>query len=199
MFGVPQKPQWHPEIDCGRHLLMCLEISTQITDDLRTRFAILTHDLGKGATPDDILPSHHGHEERGVPLVEQLCQRVRPPKDFQRLAVKVSRWHLHSHRLFELKDTTVLKLLEGLDAFRTPEDAIAFSYACEADARGREKFMDSEYPQAKALRDLLEAVRPIKLSAEERDGLEGKAIAEALRRKRLQGIKAFFASYPRPA
>ncbi|MDD9892698.1 MAG: multifunctional CCA addition/repair protein [Gammaproteobacteria bacterium] len=198
MFGVPQKPQWHPEIDCGRHLLMCLEISTQITSDLRTRFAVLTHDLGKGATPDDILPSHHGHEERGVPLVEQLCTRVRPPKDFQRLAVKVSRWHLHSHRLFELKDTTVLKLLEGLDAFRTPEDVIAFSYACEADARGRERFMDSEYPQAAATRALLEAVAPIRLNDDEKEGLQGKEFAEALRRKRLQGIRDFFSNYPTP-
>ena len=199
MFGVPQKPQWHPEIDCGRHLLMCLAIAAQITDDLRTRFAVLVHDLGKGATPETILPSHFGHEERGVPLVEQLCQRVRPPKDFQRLGVKVSRWHLHSHRLFELKHSTVLKLLEGLDAFRTPEDVIAFSYACEADARGREKFMDSEYPQAKATRDLLAAVAPTKLTEDERAGLEGKAIAEALQRKRLSAVSEFFAGYPAPA
>lgn len=199
MFGVPQKPQWHPEIDCGRHLLMCLEISTKITDDLRTRFAVLTHDLGKGATPDSILPSHHGHEERGVPLVEQLCHRVRPPKDFQRLAVKVSRWHLHSHRLFDLKPSTVLRLLEGLDAFRTPEDVTAFSYACEADARGREKFMDSEYPQAAAMRALLATVAPIKLTEDERKGLQGKEFSEALSTKRLAAIKTFFTDHPKPA
>lgn len=199
MFGVPQKPEWHPEIDCGRHLLLALEISSQITNDLRTHFAVLTHDLGKGATPDHILPSHHGHEERGVPLVKQLCERVRTPKDFLRLGVKVSRWHLHSHRLFELKHSTVLKLLEGLDAFRTPEDVIAFSYACEADARGRDKYMQSEYPQAAATRALLEAVAPIRLQAEEREGLQGEKIAEALRAKRLAAIGDFFASYPKPA
>lgn len=198
MFGVPQKPQWHPEIDCGRHLLMCLEIATQITDDLRTRFAVLVHDLGKGATPDDILPSHFGHEERGVPLVQQLCKRLRPPNNFQRLGVKVSRWHLHSHRLFELKPSTVLKLLEGLDAFRTPEDVIAFSYACEADARGREGFMDSQYPPSKALRELLAVVAPIRLDDDEKQGLVGKQFAEALSRKRLAAISDFFSRHPKP-
>lgn len=198
MFGVPQKPEWHPEIDCGRHLLLALEIAAQISNDVRTRFAVLVHDLGKGATPADVLPSHRGHEERGVPLVEQLCQRLRTPKDFQKLGVKVSRWHLHSHRLFELKHSTVLKLLEGLDAFRTPEDVIAFSYACEADARGRDKYMDSEYPQAEATRDLLEQLLPIRLNEAEREGLQGKAIAEALRQKRLQAINQFFAQRPTP-
>jgi tRNA nucleotidyltransferase (CCA-adding enzyme) len=198
MFGVPQKPEWHPEIDCGRHLLLALEIAAQISDDLRTRFAVLVHDLGKGATPADVLPSHRGHEERGVPLVEQLCQRLRTPKDFQKLGVKVSRWHLHSHRLFELKHSTVLKLLEGLDAFRTPEDLIAFSYACEADARGRDKYMDSQYPQAATTRDLLEQLLPIRLSEAEREGLQGKAFAEALRKKRLQAISDFFAQRPTP-
>lgn len=192
LFGTPQKPQWHPEIDCGRHLLMAMEVSAQLTNDPKTRFAVLVHDLGKGATPDDILPSHYGHEERGVPLVEQLCQRIRTPKDYQRLGVKVSRWHLHSHRLFELKTTTVLKLLEGLDAFRTPEDAIAFSFACEADARGREGFMDTDYPQARTLRELMQVISPLRLSDQEREGLVGKAIAEALRRKRLNAIEAFF-------
>lgn len=199
MFGVPQNPTWHPEIDCGRHLLLALEISSQINDDLRTRFAVLVHDLGKGVTPDHVLPSHHGHEEGGVPLVKQLCERVRTPKDFQRLGVKVSRWHLHSHRLYDLKHSTVLKLLEGLDAFRTPEDVIAFSYACEADARGRDHYMDSEYPQAAALRDILEAVAPIKLDAEERKGLKGPQFTEALNRKRLQAIATFFAGHPKPA
>lgn len=192
LFGTPQKPQWHPEIDCGRHLLMAMEVSAALSADPRTRFAVLVHDLGKGATPDDILPSHFGHEERGVPLVEQLCQRIRTPKDYQRLGVKVSRWHLHSHRLFELKTSTVLKLLEGLDAFRTPEDAIAFSFACEADARGREGFMDSEYPQALALRELLSAISPVRLTEAERDGLAGKEIAVALQQKRLTAIEAFF-------
>lgn len=192
MFGTPQKPQWHPEIDCGRHLLMAMEISTLVSKDPRTRFAVLVHDLGKGATPADILPSHLGHEERGVPLVKALCERVRTPKDYQRLGVKVSRWHLHSHRLFELKTGTVLKLLEGLDAFRAPEDTIAFSFACEADARGREGFMDSEYPQAAALRELLAVLLPMRLDAQERAGLEGKQIAEALNRKRLKAISEFF-------
>lgn len=192
MFGTPQKPEWHPEIDCGRHLLMALEAGALIAKDPRTRFAVLVHDLGKGATPEEILPSHVGHEERGVPLVKALCERLRTPKDYQRLGVKVSRWHLHSHRLFELKPSTVLKLLEGLDAFRTPEDAIAFSFACEADARGREGFMDSEYPQALALRELLAVLLPIRLDVQEREGLEGKQIAEVLNAKRLKAISAFF-------
>lgn len=199
LFGVPQKPEWHPEIDCGRHLLMAMEMAAQLSDDVRMRFAVLVHDLGKGNTPADVLPSHRGHEERGVPLVEQLCQRVRAPKDYQRLGVKVSRWHLHSHRLFELKASTVLKLLEGLDAFRRPEDAIAFSYACEADARGRERFTDSAYPQAAALRELLESLLPLRLTADERDGLQGKAIANALQQKRLAAISTFFKQRPTPA
>src|SRR5690606_26946118 len=109
LFGVPQPPKWHPEIDTGVHILLVLDQVAHMTDSLPARFAALVHDLGKGTTPADVLPSHHGHEQRGVKLVRALCERLRVPNDCRELGEMVSNWHTHVHRAQELKAQTILK------------------------------------------------------------------------------------------
>lgn len=204
MFGVPQKPQWHPEIDCGEHLLLALDRAVDVSDDPAVRFGVFVHDLGKGVTPDDILPSHHGHEERGVPLVAELSERLRVPKNFRQLGEKISRYHLQCHKLFELKPQTVLQLINGLDGIRKPEVVTQFTLACEADARGRLGFADRKYPQGQCLRELTAEVGMIRLTTDEMlrpDGqpLAGQHIGQALHKKRLKIVREALQTYTQNA
>ncbi|HJY36523.1 MAG TPA: multifunctional CCA addition/repair protein, partial [Steroidobacteraceae bacterium] len=132
LFGVPQPERWHPEIDTGVHTLMVLEQATKLSEDPVVRFAALTHDLGKGTTPRDEWPRHVAHEQRGVDLVNALCDRLRIPNAYRELAALVSRYHLEAHRVDELRTGTLLDLLERLDAFRRPDRFEQWVLACEA-------------------------------------------------------------------
>jgi len=152
------------------------------------------HDLGKGATPADILPSHHGHEESGVQLVEQLADRLRVPIHLRELAVITTRYHTHVHRALELRADTVLKTLESCDALRRPERFADFLLACEADARGRMGFEQREYPQRNFFSAARERAAAVALSEEERRGLSGEQIGQELRRRRLAAIEEFKAT-----
>jgi tRNA nucleotidyltransferase (CCA-adding enzyme) len=188
LFGIPQPERWHPEIDTGVHTLMVLEQAAKLSDDPVVRFAALTHDLGKGTTPANEWPRHIAHEQRGVALVEGLCDRLRIPNAYRELAVLVSRYHLDAHRVAELRDSTLLELLERLDAFRRPDRFEKWVLACEADARGRKGLEDRDYPQADLLRRAREAAASVTLDPAERDGLEGPKIAEKLRQARLAAL-----------
>jgi len=195
LFGVPQPPRHHPEVDTGVHTLMVVTQAARLTPDTRVRFAALVHDLGKGTTPADILPRHIGHEERSVALVQDLCARLRIPNEFRDLALAVARFHGHCHRIAELRPATVLQTLERLDAFRRPERFEQFLLACEADARGRAGLEDRPYPQAqrfRAARAAAAAVNPADVMAE---GLSGAAIGKALQDRRLQAVKAELAGW----
>jgi tRNA nucleotidyltransferase (CCA-adding enzyme) len=188
LFGVPQPPRWHPEVDTGVHVLLALRYAADQGAPGTVRFAVLTHDLGKAATPKDKWPSHHGHEEFGVPLIEDLCDRLRVPNAHRELAILTARHHTLVHRALELKAATVLTLLENCDAFRRPERFAELLLACEADARGRTGREQQPYPQSTYLRAALAAAAAATLSAEERQGLPGPAIGEALRRRRLDAV-----------
>ena len=153
LFGVPQPAEWHPEIDTGLHTLMVLDQAGLLSDDPRVRFAALVHDLGKGTTPPSEWPSHRGHEERSVALVEALAARLRIPNEHRELAVIVARYHGIVHRAFELKPKTILEFMERADAFRRPERFDQALLACEADSRGRAGLEAEPYPQ----RDYLQA------------------------------------------
>lgn len=161
LFGVPQTPEHHPEIDTGVHVMMSLEQATRLSNDPVVRFATLLHDLGKGVTPKHNWPRHHGHEQLGLPLVDQFCARLRVPKKYRAIARLVSQYHTHCHRAQELRPDTMLRLLEALDAFRRPEQVEQFVLACEADARGRTGFEAREYPQANIVRRALAAARAV--------------------------------------
>jgi tRNA nucleotidyltransferase (CCA-adding enzyme) len=188
LFGVPQPAKWHPEIDTGVHVLMALRVAADKHASAATRFAVLTHDLGKARTPQEKWPSHHGHEQLGVPVIEALSERLRVPRDFRDLAVMVSDYHTHVHRAQELKPSTMLELFEKTDAFRRPERFNEFLLACECDARGRLGLEGRDYPQPEVLRKARSAAAAVTLTEADRQGLTGTAIGEKLRRKRLDAI-----------
>lgn len=198
LFGVPQTAKWHPEIDTGVHILMALQHAAEITECPRTRFAVLLHDLGKAVTPENILPGHRGHETAGVPLVEAVCDRLKVPNDYRRLAVKVCRWHLHTHKAAELRPATILKLLEGLDGIRRDDDIEPFLIACEADARGRKGLKEQHYPQPNVLRTLFAAAQTVTPRDLDLSGLSGVQISEKIRKARTAAIQAVSQQLARP-
>ncbi len=194
LFGVPQPEKWHPEIDTGIHQLMALREAVKLGGGIAVRFAVLMHDLGKGVTPADKLPSHHGHEDAGVALVEQLAARLRVPNHLRELAAMTARYHTHVHRASELRADTVLKTLEGCDALRRPERFEDFLLACEADARGRKGLEMRDYPQRQYFAAARSAVTAVILTPEERTGLSGEQIGQELRKRRVAAIETLKAA-----
>jgi tRNA nucleotidyltransferase (CCA-adding enzyme) len=194
LFGVPQPEKWHPEIDTGVHQLMALRAAVALGGGVPVRFAVLMHDLGKGTTPPDVLPSHHGHEGAGVALVEKLCARLRVPNQLRELAVITARFHTHVHRALELRADTVLRTLENCDALRRPERFADFLLACEADARGRLGFEERDYPQRAYFAQACQRAAAVALTAEERNGMTGERIGQELRKRRVAAIEELKAS-----
>lgn len=188
LFGVPQPKQHHPEEDTGVHVMMVLEQAAKLTDDLSVRFAALVHDLGKGSTPESEWPRHIAHEQRGVALVKQLCDRLRVPKDFRELAILVTQYHGLYHRAAELKASTLLKLLQNLDLFRRPQRLEQFLNACEADSRGRTGFEERHYEQPDIIRNAFKAAVAVDSQAVIADGFSGKDIGAELSRRRIVAI-----------
>ena len=189
LFGVPQPAQWHPEIDTGVHTLMVLQQAARMSNDAVVRFAALVHDLGKGTTPPGEWPRHIAHEQRSVPLIEAMCTRLRIPNAFREVALLVGRYHLLSHKVAELRDTTLLELLENLDAFRRPERFEQFVIACEADARGRKGLEDRDYPQSALLRKARELAAGVRPDPQAVAGLTGEQIAAHIRKQRLAKVQ----------
>lgn len=191
LFGVPQRAEFHPEVDTGVHVLMVLQQCARFEQNLGVRWACLLHDLGKGITPEHILPRHLGHETRGVPLIKEVCLRLRVPRDLTELALLVGEYHLHSHRALELKPSTLLKLLLRLDCLRRPARLEDFINACEMDARGRLGFTEREYPQADFLRGAAECIRQVGVQLLLERGLKGAELGEALYQARLGALKVY--------
>lgn len=208
LFGVPQKATYHPEIDTGVHTMMVLKQAALLTrkgldqtgalesGNSAVVFAALTHDLGKGITPEDVLPSHRGHEKAGLPLVEKVCARFKVPNAHRQLALTVCEYHLHMHRVRELRGETLLKLLEATGALRQHERFENYLMACEADSRGRAGLEDKEYPQADYLRGARDAAMGVAVTDLDLSGLEGKAIGEALRAERIRQLNQFRTEWP---
>ncbi len=193
LFGVPQPEKYHPEIDTGVHILLSLdraaELATAEDDQAMLVFATLLHDLGKGLTQAKYLPSHHGHEAKGVPLVRAVCKRLKVPKTWQQLAELVCHWHLHCHRIEEMTPKKVLALLERLDVFRQPQRLDDFILACKADSQGRTGFEQKAYPQGDYLRQASQLVCAVSTEglAELKDG---KEIAAELYLRRLNALSS---------
>lgn len=162
LAGIEQSAQWHPEIDTLVHTRMTLEVASKLSTDPRVRYAALVHDLGKALTPKHELPAHHSHEERGVALTKALAQRFDLPEEWEWLGAVTSQYHLHSHKAFDLKASTVVDMVRNggfLD--RDPALFDIFVMACEADKRGRLGLMDTEYPQGAYLREAFHAIRDV--------------------------------------
>ena len=195
LFGVPQRADYHPEVDTGIHLLMSLDCATQLTngkpDNEKSliRFAVLMHDLGKAKTPQAILPRHIGHEAAGVPLVHAVCDRFKIPNRHRELAALVCEYHLLCHQAQELRPATLLKLLGNLDAYRRPERLSQFVSACEADARGRLGFEEKPYPSGQWLETVYQQTAQVSPQQFLDQGIKGKALGEAIHQERLGIIK----------
>ena len=186
--GVPQPPQWHPEIDTFVHTMLSIRYAADAGESTDVRFAALVHDLGKALTPKDKWPSHHGHEALGVAPIEALCQRLRVPTEYRDLAALTARHHLQVHRAFELRPEKLLKLLQECDAWRKPVRFRSLLRACIADTRGRTGLENQPYPQAGYLGRALDAALAVTLTADESAGLQGRQIGEALTAKRLAAL-----------
>ena len=199
LWGVPQPPQWHPEIDTGIHTLMVLQQAALLSDRLDIRFAALVHDLGKGTTKPELWPAHHGHEHTGLPLIKQLCQRLRVPNDCRDLALLVCEYHQIIHRARELKSSTVLKLFNAIDLWRKPQRLDAILLCCQADLRGRTGFEQADYPQAEYLLTLANAAQQVNAKTLLAQGLKGEQIKQGLERARLSAISTAKAQYKHAA
>lgn len=188
LFGVPQRADYHPEIDTGIHTLMALQQSVRLSDRSAIRFAVLVHDLGKGITPDDVLPSHKGHEARGVALVDNVCDRFKVPNDVRQLALAVTEYHLMCHKAQQLKPETIVNLLKGIGALKSRDKLEDFILCCEADARGRTGFEDRDYPSSDYLRDALSCISAISVADLVEAGLDGAEIGRQLHLRRTARI-----------
>jgi tRNA nucleotidyltransferase (CCA-adding enzyme) len=192
LWGVPQRAEYHPEIDTGVHLMMVLDMSAQLSAPLPVRVACLLHDLGKGNTPPAEWPRHIGHEQRSAKLLKQVCERLRIPVECKELADVVAREHGNIHRSQDLSAAALMRLLERCDAIRTPERWPDIVLACECDARGRLNFENTTYAPAQRLRDVLKAALSVTTSdiaaQAQKQGLTGPAVGKKIHEARVMAI-----------
>ena len=197
LWGVPQRAEYHPEVDTGVHLMMVLDMSARLEAALPVRFACLTHDLGKGTTPAEVLPRHIGHEQRSVALLKRLCERLRVPNECRELAEVVAREHGNIHRSGEFAAAAVVRLLERCDALRKPQRFDEVLLACECDARGRLGKEEDPYPQRSRLRAALDAALSVAtagIAAQARaQGLDGPRIGERIHQARVDAVNKVLA------
>jgi len=194
LWGVPQRPEYHPEVDTGIHLMMVLDMSARLKQSLSVRVACLFHDLGKGTTPADEWPRHIGHEVRSAQLLRQVGERLRVPTECRALADTVAREHGNIHRSGDLNAAAILRLLERCDAMRQPARMHEVLWACECDARGRLGMEDAPYPQGLRLRSALELVLAVPTapiaSQAQAEGLTGIEIGQRIQAARTAALKA---------
>jgi tRNA nucleotidyltransferase (CCA-adding enzyme) len=191
LFGVPQRAEFHPEIDTGVHAMMVVDMAAGLTPDRATRFAALVHDLGKGLTPAELLPRHAGHEDAGARLVAPMVRRLAGPNQYADLGTMAARWHGIAHKVGELRPGSMVRLLEGIDAFHRPERLEALLVVAEADRRGRLGHGDHAYPQATAWRQALAAAATVCARDLVAAGhAPGPALAAVLFQKRAEAIRA---------
>jgi tRNA nucleotidyltransferase (CCA-adding enzyme) len=189
LYGVPQRAEYHPEVDTGIHVELVCDMAARLAPgDPVIGFAALTHDLGKALTPVDELPRHIMHEQRGLAPLRALCERLKVPAAHRELGLMACREHLNVHRLFELRDDTVHDLLARCDGFRKPERIAQLAIVCEADKRGRAGLADADYPQRAELQRLHAAALAMRGADVVAEGLQGPALGGALRKARIAAI-----------
>ncbi|MGL6289334.1 MAG: multifunctional CCA addition/repair protein [Silanimonas sp.] len=189
LYGVPQRAEYHPEVDTGVHVEMVVDMAARLAPgDAAIGFAALTHDLGKALTPADVLPKHPMHEHAGLAPLAALCARLKVPNTEKQLAIDACREHLNVHRFDELRDATVHELIERCGGLRQPARIDQLALVCEADKRGRLGFSDADYPQGRALRACRDAALAVHAKHVMREGLEGPALGEALKKARVAAI-----------
>lgn len=190
LWGVPQPVKHHPEIDTGVHVMMTIDYAAKQEFSLTVRLATLLHDLGKGTTPNDMLPRHIGHDERGAKLVKEVSKRLRIPNDCSQLAYIVAKFHIKEHQVMQMKPSTLLTFLIELDAIRQPDRFEAFLQACESDARGRLGLEGTPIPQADVMRKALKAANNINAGDVAKKQSTPEQIKQAIFKARLVEVKA---------
>lgn len=190
LWGVPQPPQYHPEVDTGVHVMLVIDYAARQGYSLPVRFAALTHDLGKGTTPADMLPRHIGHEERSVGLLKEVCKRLRVPNDCKELAHIVAKYHGKVHAVSEMRPGTVVQFLQDTDAIRQPQRFREFLLACECDSRGRPGYETRLFPQADLLLKVLDAALAVDAGAVARQFDAPEKIRAAVFEARVDAVKA---------
>jgi tRNA nucleotidyltransferase (CCA-adding enzyme) len=200
LWGVPQRADYHPEVDTGVHLMMVLDMSARLQAPLPVRFACLTHDLGKGTTPPDVLPRHIGHEVRSADLLKGVCDRLRVPTECRELADMVAREHGNIHRCLDIGAAALVRLLERCDAFRKPQRFELGLLACECDARGRGGKEEAPYPQRQRLLAALAAAQSVAThevaSQAQAQGLTGPKVGERIQKARMAAVELALSSRP---
>ena len=195
LWGVPQRPEYHPEVDTGVHLMMVLDMAARLATTLTVRFACLVHDLGKGTTPADMLPRHIGHEQRSAKLLKGLCERLRVPTECRETADVVAREHGNIHRSGELGAAALVRLIERCDGIRKPARFDEILLACECDARGRLGFDEVPYPQRQRLSEALAAVQSVATSViaarAAESGVTGQKVGEMIHAARVRAVAAW--------
>ena len=190
LFGVPQPEKYHPEIDCGIHTMMVADDAARQGYTLEVRFAALMHDLGKGATPADILPRHIGHEMRSVDLLKDICERLRVPSECRDLGLLVARFHGDIHRAKELRAETIVRLFDHCDLWRKPERFALILQACESDARGRTGHENNDYPQTPYLLGCAKAAQAVNAGAIASACSDKNMIPNKVRQARIEAVEA---------
>ncbi len=190
LWGVPQPEKHHPEVDTGVHVMMCIDYAAKQQFNLPVRVATLLHDLGKGTTPQEMLPRHIGHDARGAKLVREVSKRLRIPNDCKELAYIVAKFHIKEHQVMQMKPSTLLQFLMELDAIRQPERFELFLQACEADVRGRLGLSETPIPQAAVMRKALAAANSINAGEVAKQQQEPAQIKQAIFEARLVQVKA---------
>lgn len=193
LWGVPQPPQHHPEVDTGVHVMMVIDYAAKQDFSLPVRFAALMHDLGKGTTPADELPRHIGHEERSIRLLKDVCNRLRVPNDCKALAQIAAKFHGKLYQAPQMRPSTLLEFLVELDAIRQPARFKDFLKACEADSRGRTGFENCETQAADLMLKVLEAASSVDAGAVASNFSEPEKIKLAIFEARLKAIKQILA------
>ncbi|WP_225085643.1 multifunctional CCA addition/repair protein [Pectobacterium colocasium] len=196
LYGVPAPAKWHPEIDTGIHTMMTVAMAARLSPEIDVRFATLCHDLGKGLTPPELWPRHHGHGPAGVKLVEALCQRLRVPNPIRDLAKLVAEYHDLVHTVQVLQPKTLLKLFDAIDVWRKPQRLEQLALTSEADARGRAGFEDTPYPQGDYLREAFRVASLVSSTAVVADGFKGIDVRNELTRRRTQALADWKAQQP---
>ncbi|MDY4374842.1 multifunctional CCA addition/repair protein [Pectobacterium carotovorum] len=196
LYGVPAPAKWHPEIDTGIHTMMTVAMAARLSPEIDVRFATLCHDLGKGLTPPELWPRHHGHGPAGVKLVEALCQRLRVPNPIRDLAKLVAEYHDLVHTVQVLQPKTLLKLFDAIDVWRKPQRLEQLALTSEADARGRAGFEENPYPQGDYLREAFRVASQVSSAAVVADGFKGIDVRNELARRRIHALADWKALQP---
>lgn len=191
LYGIPAPKKWHPEIDTGVHTLMVVEQAVLLSDSIAFRFACLVHDLGKALTPKDKWPSHKGHGFLGLKVIKSLCKRLKVPNECRDLALMVSEHHTLIHSAYELKASTLLKLMNRCDAWRKPQRFLQMLQCCVADSKGRTGFEDKPYPTADYVWQAFQAALTVNIQDILKLGFKGAEIKEAVLDARIEVVQSY--------